>query len=281
MPITGHAKTAGVVGWPVDHSRSPLLHAYWLARYGVDGAYVPLPVHPDNLATALRALPLLGFRGVNVTVPHKEAAIALCDTVDAQARRIGAVNTLAFDETGRIRGWNTDAPGFMANLGAGISGFDARRGPAVVLGAGGAARAVCAALVDAETPELRLLNRTIAKAERLAGDIGGPIRAMAWAETAAAEALAGAALLVNTTSLGMQGQPALDLDLSALPVEAVVTDIVYSPLETELLRRARSRGNPCVDGLGMLLHQAVGGFEAWFGVRPAVDGALRQAVLTG
>lgn len=272
MPLlSGRAKLAGVLGWPVAHSRSPLLHGIWLERHGVDGAYLPLPAPPERFADAARALADLGFRGANVTIPHKEAAFALCDRVAPSAGRAGAVNTLVFRD-GRIEGSNTDGFGFLEHCAQSAPGWRASAGPAVLLGAGGAARAIAAALLDAGCPRLTLVNRTPARAEALARALGGPV------EVADAPPLAGAALLVNTTSLGMAGQPALELDLSPLPADAVVADIVYVPLETPLLAAARARGLRAVDGLGMLLHQARPGFEAWFGVAPAVDGALREAV---
>ncbi len=276
MIPSGAAAVAGVMGWPVRHSRSPRLHGFWLERYGIDGAYVPLAVAPERLETALRALPALGFRGVNVTVPHKEAALGLCDGVDDFARRIGAVNTVTVDGDGRLVGTNTDAFGFIENL-RDRSTWRAADGPAVVLGAGGAARAVVAALLDAGVSELRLVNRTERKAQRLAEAFGAGVVVRPWSERAAA--LEDAALLVNATSLGMEGQPGLDLDLGRLPVRATVCDIVYVPLETPLLRNARVRGHGVVDGLGMLLHQARPGFETWFGVSPEVDEALRTFVL--
>lgn len=277
MSLTGKARIAGVMGWPVGHSRSPRLHGFWLQRYGIDGAYIPMAVQPEHAAEAMRALPKLGFAGCNVTVPHKQTALATADSVDAFARRIGAVNTLVVGADGSIAGSNTDAPGFLANLMQQAPAWQARRAAAVVLGAGGAGRAIVAALVDAGVPEIRVVNRNLARAEALARDIGGPIEVMGWDDRA--KALGDAGLLVNTTVLGMTGQAPLDLALEALPTGAVVNDIVYAPLETELLRLAKARGNAVVDGLGMLLHQARPGFKAWFGVDPEVDDALRQAVL--
>jgi len=277
MILSGKARLAGVMGWPVTHSRSPRLHGYWLRERGIDGAYVPLAVAPENLAAALAALPVLGFRGVNLTVPHKEAAVALCDAVDDHARRIGAVNTIAVDADGKLHGGNTDGYGFLENL-CQESAWQADDGPAVLLGAGGAARAIAVALLDAGVPALRIANRTAARAEALAAALDGPVETVAWADRATA--LSDAALLVNTTTLGMTGAPPLAIDLAALPAAAVVNDIVYAPLETDLLATARARGNPAVDGLGMLLHQARPGFEKWFGVRPTVDAGLRAFVLS-
>ncbi len=276
--LTGRSRLAGVMGWPVAHSRSPRLHGFWLRRYGIDGAYVPLAVRPERLEAAVRGLAALGFAGANATLPHKEALLGLVDRVSGEARRIGAVNTLVIDAEGRIEGRNTDAYGFLENLRAG-AGWNPAAGPAVVLGAGGAARAVLVALLDAGAPEVRLVNRTPARAEALAAAVGGAVRVHPWRE--AARAMAGAGLLVNATTLGMAGQPALDLDLAPLPVEAVVNDIVYVPLETPLLAAARRRGNRVVDGLGMLLHQARPGFAAWFGRDPEVTPELRAFIEQG
>lgn len=277
MILTGRSKLAGVMGWPISHSRSPRLHGFWLERYRIDGAYVPLAVRPDRIGEALRALPVLGFAGTNLTVPHKEAALAHLDEIDDNARRLGAVNTVTVRPDGTLHGQNTDGFGFLAHLRETIGGWNPDGCTVVVLGAGGAARAICAALDDAGAGTIRLLNRTRTRADAVAADLGGPIEPVAWEERA--RSLAGADLLVNTTTLGMSGQPPLELDLSALPMTAVVYDIVYVPLETPLLRAARERGNPIVDGLGMLLHQGRPGFEAWFGVKPQVDEALRRFVI--
>lgn len=274
-------RVAGVVGWPVAHSRSPKLHSYWLARHGIAGAYLPLPVRPGDMQAALRGLAALGFAGCNVTVPHKEAALALADDADAIAKRIGAANLIVVRPDGRLHASNTDAFGFLENLRERAPGWQAQTGPAVVLGAGGSARAVVAALCDAGCPEVRLLNRTRTRAEALAAELlaaelGGAIRVLDW--DARAAALEGAALVANTTTQGMAGHPALDLDLSALPRAAVVTDLVYVPLQTPLLAAARARGNPVADGLGMLLHQARPSFAAWFGVLPEVTAELRTMI---
>lgn len=277
MTISGAARIAGVFGWPVAHSRSPRLHNFWLDQYGIDGAYIPFSTPPEAFEAALRALPALGFRGTNVTVPHKEAALKLVDRADDLARRIGAVNTIVVEEDGSLSGTNTDAFGFSESLSTRASGWSAAAGPAVVLGAGGASRAVLVALIDGGAPEIRLANRTRARADEVAADLGGPVRAIDWEDAAAA--LDDAALLVNTTTLGMTGQPPLDLDLDRLPKDAVVNDIVYVPLKTDLLARAEAHGNRTVDGLEMLLHQARPGFERWFGTAPEVTDALRQHVL--
>jgi shikimate dehydrogenase len=281
MRITGRTKLAGIMGWPVAHSRSPALHNFWLDEHGIDGAYVPLPVRPEELAQALRALPALGFRGCNVTLPHKPMALSVVDRVEPLARRIGAMNTVIIAADGRLEGSNTDVYGFRENLRDGAPDWQPTRGPAVVLGAGGAARAVVAALIEMGVAELRLVNRTRDRAERIAEDLAatpGQISILPW-ETRDA-ALEDAGLLVNTTSLGMTGAPALAIDLALLPPQAVVADLVYVPLETALLAAARRRGHCVVDGLGMLLHQGRPGFEAWFGTPVRVTRELRAAVLT-
>lgn len=283
MSLSGEAKLAGVMGWPVSHSRSPRLHGFWLEKYGIDGAYLPLPVAPEHFGQALRVLGQLGFAGVNVTIPHKHAALAAVDEVSALARRIGAVNTVVRRDDGSLYGDNTDAGGFLENLRCAAPAWRADSGPAVVLGAGGAARAVIVALLDVGVPAVRLVNRTLKRAEALAESltetVDGPLSVVSW--VGRKEALAGAALLVNTTSLGMTGQEPLALALDALPAHAVVNDLVYAPLETPLLAAARRGGHVGVDGLGMLLHQARPGFAAWFGVEPVVDDALRAYVLAG
>lgn len=280
MPsVSATTVKAGVIGWPVDHSLSPRLHGYWLEQLGIDGVYLPLPVAPDDIADAIRALPKLGFAGANVTVPHKEAAFAAVDRLSDTATAIGAVNTIICGADGKLFGDNTDAFGFMENVRNVAAGWRADGGPALILGAGGAARAVIAALIDAGVAEIRLANRTEARAEDLARHFGAPVTVCAWDRRN--EAVDGATLLVNTTTLGMTGKPALDIDIHALAADAVVNDIVYAPLETALLKAARAQGLNAVDGLGMLLHQARPGFEAWFGQRPDVDDALRAHVLAG
>ena len=270
---------AGVLGWPVGHSLSPRLHGFWLGEYGVDGTYEPLPVRPEDFEAALRNLPDQGFAGVNVTVPHKEAAFETVDTLDAVSKRIGAVNTVVINADGSLAGSSTDGFGFLENLKEGAPGWSASTGPAVVLGAGGASRAVTAALLDAGAPGVKLVNRTLSRAEQLARDVGGAITVVPWDDRVAA--LSDAGILVNTTTLGMEGEESLEIDLDPLPPQAVVTDIVYAPLETPLLQQAAKRGNPTVDGLGMLLHQARPGFRQWFGVEPTVTDALRAHVLDG
>ncbi|MGB3407755.1 MAG: shikimate dehydrogenase [Jannaschia sp.] len=266
---------AGVIGDPISHSRSPRLHGHWLARHAIDGQYMPLHVRSADLADALRLLPRLGFAGLNVTLPHKEAVFALADEVSDRARSVGAANTLTFRDE-RIIADNTDGFGFTANLAHRAPERDLTT-PCLVLGAGGAARGVIAALLAEGTPAITLANRSRERADALAADFAGRVHVVDW--ESASGALPGHGLLVNTTSLGMTGQPPLAMDLSRLDPDTVVTDIVYTPLETPLLRDARVRGNTVVDGLGMLLHQAVPGFAAWFGITPDVDDALRIAVL--
>lgn len=272
MPIlSGTSRVAGIIGWPVSHSRSPRLHGHWLERYGIDGAYMPLPVRPEHFASAVMGLQHAGFAGANVTIPHKIAAFEICDVVEESARRAGAVNTLVFNG-GRVSGSNTDGWGFLAHLRA--NGLAMPCGPALLLGAGGAARAIASVLLEAGVP-VTVTNRTPDRAERLASDLPR-LGLVPW--EARAEATADAALLVNTTSLGMHGHPGLDLPLDHASPSLVVCDIVYVPLETPLLAEARARGLQAVDGLGMLLHQAVPGFHAWFGVMPEVDDQLRHFV---
>jgi shikimate dehydrogenase len=281
MRISGTTQLAGIMGWPVAHSRSPLLHGFWLRETGVDGAYVPLPVRPDHIAEALRALPALGFRGCNLTIPHKQTALSVVDRVEPLARRIGAVNTVVVAPDGSLEASNTDAFGFRENLREAAPQWDPAGGPAVIFGAGGAARAVVAALADAGVAEIRIVNRTLSHAEALARDLSTPatrITVHSWSEASSMQRDAG--LLVNTTSLGMTGEPPLLIDLSPLPPPAPVVDIVYVPLETSLLAIARKQGHAVVDGLGMLLHQGRPGFEAWFGAPVQVTPALRSALVS-
>jgi shikimate dehydrogenase len=269
--LSGKARLAGVIGWPVAHSRSPRLHGFWLARYDIDGAYLPLAVRPEDFVVAIRGLIAAGFAGANVTIPHKEAAAALCDEVAPFARRAGAVNTLAFAE-GRIIGSNTDGIGFLANLRQ--HGIDPARGPALILGAGGAARAIAAVLLDLGI-SISLCNRTRDRAEGLAKSLPG-CRVIDWEARDAA--LSDHALLVNTTTLGMAGHDPLTIDLARAAPHTCVADIVYVPLETPLIAAAHAHGLKTAPGLGMLLHQAVPGFAAWFGVTPVVDAALHDFV---
>jgi shikimate dehydrogenase len=267
-------KRAGIIGWPVRQSLSPLLHSYWLREHGIEGEYLPLAVRPEDFAAEVAHLPERGFAGVNVTVPHKEAAFALAAAKDGDAKETGAVNVLVF-ENGKVLGKNTDVSGFLTSLTIGLGPDAAARGPVVVLGAGGAARAIVLALVRGGAREIRLVNRTRERADSLAKQFTGKaaLATADWGDWSAA--LAGAGLLVNTTSLGMTGKGELTLPLDALPRGAAVSDIVYNPLETELLKSARTRGHATLDGLGMLMHQAVPAFAAWFGVTPRVTPALR------
>ena len=277
MIISGKALLAGVMGWPVSHLRSPRLHNYWLEKHNIDGAYLPFAVNPKTAIQAFQSLPALGIRGVNVTVPHKEIALQLCDHVDDLAQRIGAVNTIVVTEEGRLSGTNTDGFGFMENLRDRQPQWQAT-GPAVIIGAGGAARAILVALLDSGVPEIRITNRTRARAEELAATLNNErIRIIDWDQRE--DCLADADLLVNTTTLGMTGHLPLSLDIKSLPLTATVYDIVYAPLKTALLQDAAERGHPTVDGIGMLLHQARPGFKAWFGIDPVVDDRLRQYVL--
>jgi shikimate dehydrogenase len=268
---------AGVIGQPVAHSRSPALHSYWLRRYGLKGAYVPMDVDRADLGRVLDAMPRMGFVGANVTIPHKEAVLALADVVTDRAALIGAANTLVFRRDGRLQADNTDGAGFIANLRQHVPNWQPTVGAAAVLGAGGAARAVIAALIEAGVPEIRLSNRTHARSDALRADFGAKIRVYDW--TAMAATISGATTVVNTTSLGMVGKQELTVPVEALRPGAVVTDLVYTPLKTRFLQDAAARGCHVVDGLGMLLHQAAPGFERWFGQRPEVDEATRQAVL--
>ncbi|WP_170606498.1 shikimate dehydrogenase [Ruegeria arenilitoris] len=268
---------AGVIGHPVAHSRSPKLHGHWLKAHGLSGHYIPMDVAPADLETVLRALPKAGFVGANITVPHKEAALRLSDHAADRASVIGAANTLVFREDGSIHADNTDGYGFMANLRSGAPDWVPQDGPAVVFGAGGAARAVLWALADAGVPEIMLTNRTSNRADHLKEEFGQRITVVDWVQ--AGNVVENAELVVNTTSLGMQGQPELRVPLDGLQPGTVVTDLVYTPLKTRLLRTAEEAGCTTVDGLGMLLHQAVPGFERWFGLRPEVDEDARAAAL--
>jgi shikimate dehydrogenase len=269
-------RRACVIGWPVEHSRSPLIHRYWLKQYGLDGAYEKEAVKPEDLPAFLGGLAARGYAGANVTLPHKEAALRLAAVADEAARTIGAANTLWLDEAGRLNASNTDAYGFVTNLNAVAPGWNGGRRPVMVLGAGGAGRAVLHGLLAEGASRILLANRTAGRAQELADAFGPAVTVVDWRERD--HALFGCGLLVNATSLGMTGKEALDLDLALLPSDATVADLVYSPLETRLLAAARGRDNRAVDGLGMLLHQAVPGFERWFGIRPAVTAELRAHV---
>jgi shikimate dehydrogenase len=268
---------AGVIGSPIAHSRSPQLHAHWLKTLGIQGFYIPMDVTEADLESVLRALPMMGFRGVNITVPHKEKALEIADMVTDRATLIGAANTLVFREDGQIQADNTDGYGFTENLRQNAPGWTPEAGPAAVLGAGGAARAVIAALLDVGVPEILLSNRTRVRAEALQQQFGRRVVVVEWVQ--AGNMLEEAQTVVNTTTLGMVGQPPLRVPLDGLRKGAVVTDLVYAPLQTRLLIEAEKMGCVAVDGLGMLLHQAVPAFERWFGTRPEVDAATRAAAL--
>ena len=269
---------AGVVGHPIAHSRSPSLHNYWLRRYGLKGHYIPIDIAPSDLAELIRALPRLGFVGVNITIPHKEDILHFADIVTDRAALIGAANTLIFRKDGKIHADNTDGSGFIANIRQSAPAWAPAAGPAVVLGAGGAARAVVAALIEVGVPEIRLANRTRPRADALRSDFGAKVHVHEWVQ--AGNLLDDAVTVVNTTSLGMTGKPDFNVPLTRLNPRALVTDLVYTPLKTQFLIEAEALGCTVVDGLGMLLHQAAPGFERWFGIRPEVDEATRQAVLS-
>jgi shikimate dehydrogenase len=268
-------KKACVIGWPISHSRSPLIHGYWLKQHGIDGSYTRQPVEPDELDGFLSALERQGYAGCNVTLPHKENAFHLVTPADPSTERLGAVNTV-FLEDGRLLGTNTDGEGFINNLLSSAPDLQLRNSQAVVLGAGGASLAVVNAILEQGVSEVLVFNRTREKAEQLKARFGGRVRAADWEK--AADQISECRLLVNTTSLGMRGQPALDINLTRLNPEAVVTDIVYTPLRTRLLQDAAARGNHVVEGLGMLLHQALRGFSLWFGVTPMVTAELHDLV---
>jgi shikimate dehydrogenase len=270
-------KLAGVMGMPVLQSRSPLLHNHWIAKYGLNAAYGHFPVQPEHLEQAVRGLSALGLAGCNITIPHKVNAMSFMDWVDPLAQRMGAINCIVVQPDGALHGFNFDGYGYIQSLRDVKPDWRADEGPVVVFGAGGAARAVVLSLVDLGAKEIRLINRTQAKAQELAQGLETVVKVLGWQERH--DALAGAALLINTTNQGMYDQPALDVSLDALPTSALVSDAVYIPLETPLLQAARLRGHATVNGLGMLLNQARPAFQAWFGVMPEITPELQQAVL--
>jgi shikimate dehydrogenase len=267
---------AGVMGWPVMHSRSPMMHNHWFGQHGRAGSYVPLAIRPEGLESALRALHPLGFAGCNLTIPHKERAMTIVDEVDALARAIGAISCVVVRADGSLSGTNNDCYGFIQNVKDEQPGWRADQGPIAVIGAGGGSRAVCYGLAREGAREIRLVNRTFDRAKALADEFGAPIKPLAWSDRH--DALEGAAMVVNTTSQGMVGQTALDLRLDKLPKTALAADIVYIPLETPFLAAARQRGNRTVNGLGMLLHQGRPAWKAWFGIEPEVTPELRKMV---
>ena len=267
---------AGVLGWPVMHSRSPLLHNYWFEKYRLAGRYVPLAIEPAGLAAALRALYPLGFAGCNLTIPHKQAALAIVDEVDAVASKIGAISCVIVRPDGSLGGSNNDCYGFIRNLKQEHPAWRADAGPIAVIGAGGGARAVCYALAQEGAREIRLINRTFERARRIADEFGAPVTALSWEQRE--DALADVAMVVNTTNQGMRGEPALDLKLDRLPPSALAADLIYVPRETPFLAAARERGNRTINGLGMLLHQARPAWQAWFGIAPEVTPELRTLI---
>lgn len=275
--MSGKIPLAGVIGSPISHSKSPQIHKHWLKTYGLSGDYVPMDVAPQDLKQVLEVLPKAGFVGVNITIPHKEAVLEIADLVTDRATLIGAANTLIFRKDGKIHADNTDGYGFVENLKAGAPMWQPTSGPATVMGAGGSARAVIASLLDAGVPEILLTNRTRVRAEKLADDFGGRLTIVDWVQ--AGNILEESTLVVNTTSLGMIGKPSMRVPLDGLRRGTIVTDLVYAPLKTDLLAAAEQAGCITVDGLGMLLHQAVPAFERWFGERPDVDSATRAAAL--
>ena len=265
---------AAVMGWPVMHSLSPLMHNTWMEQEGLKGTYVPLAIEPGALEPALRALHPLSFSGCNLTIPHKLDAMTIVDEVDEVARKIGAMSCVVVREDGTLFGTNNDWLGFIGNLKQFFPDFRADTGPVTVIGAGGGGRAVCFAMLDQGAREIRLVNRTPEEPALIAAEFGGPITPVAWAERHAA--LDGAVMVINATSQGMKGEPALDIQLDTLPVSALAVDIIYTPLETPFLAAARMRGNPTLNGLGMLLHQGPGAWKRWFGIQPAITDALRR-----
>jgi shikimate dehydrogenase len=267
---------AGLLGWPVAHSRSPVIHNHWLAEHGIAGRYVLFPVPPEKLERAVRGMAALGLRGCNVTTPHKQAIFPLLDRVDELARTIGAVNTVVVEADGKLSGFNNDGNGFIQSLRDAQPGWRPDSGPVLVLGAGGAARAVVASLAAQGATEIRLANRTIEKAQELARVVGPAVRVVPWERRQ--DALDGIAMLANATSCGSPGKPELEISLASLPGSAVVGDLIYVPPETALLAQARARGNVTVNGLGLLLNQARPAFASWFGVMPEITPALRQAI---
>lgn len=270
-------KLAGVMGWPVAHSRSPIIHNHWIRQYSLHAAYGHFTVEPHRVGEAIHGLRALGLAGCNITIPHKVEAMQFVDVIHPLAQRIGAINCVVVQEDGQLAGYNHDGYGFIHSLLEAQPHWRADTGPIVVLGAGGASRAILVSLIDGGAKEIRLINRTRANAEQLADEFGPVIRVMDWSEKEAA--LDQAVLLVQTTNQGMHGEPPLDLNLMNLPSSALVADIIYTPLETPLLAQARMRGNDTVNGLGMLLHQARPAFASWFGVDPQVSPELMQAVL--
>ena len=273
----GRIALAAVLGSPIAHSKSPILHGYWLKHYGISGFYLPIDVSSDNLRQVLEVMPKMGFVGANVTIPHKVQVLSFAETITDRAMEIGAANTVTFDATGKMHADNTDGEGFVKNICYNVPNWVPQKGPALVLGAGGAARAIVSGLLHQRVPEIFICNRTRKKAEKIAIDFGEKIRVIDWRDSS--NFLAEANILINTTSLGMIGRPALPIDLKYLTAKTLVSDIVYNPIQTDLLKQAKQKGCVTVDGLGMLIYQAVPGFTKWFGEEPKVDAAIREVLL--
>ena len=268
---------AGVMGWPISQSRSPILHNYWINKYKLNGRYVPLAVRPERLTDAIRGLPALGFRGCNLTMPHKQMAMTMVDSLTDTAKRIGAVNCIVVGDDGKMSGTNNDGNGYVLSVQEVVPSWKPDIGPIAILGAGGAARAIIVAMLERGAKEIRLINRTYEKAEQLAKDFGAAIKPMRWEKRAGA--IADVALLTNATNQGMTGKPPLDISLDKLSKQTIVSDLIYVPPETPFLAAARGRGNVTVNGLGMLLHQARPAFQAWFGAMPEITQDLRDAIM--
>lgn len=275
--MSGEFGLAGVMGWPIAQSRSPVIHNYWLEKYRINGRYVPLAVKPERLPDAIRGLPALGFRGCNLTMPHKQMAMAMVDSLTDTAKRIGALNCIVVGDEGKLLGVNNDGNGYVLSVQEVAPQWTPDAGPIAILGAGGAARALIVALLERGAKEIRLVNRTLEKAEQLAKEYGAAIKPMAWDKRS--DVIGDVALLANATSQGMIGKPALDISLDKLSKQTLVSDLIYVPPETPFLAAAKARGNVTINGLGMLLHQARPAFQAWFGVMPEITPELRAAVM--
>jgi len=270
-------KLAGVMGWPIAQSRSPILHNYWIEKYNLNGRYVPLAVRPERLADAIRGLPALGFRGCNLTMPHKQLAMTMVDSLTDTAKRIGAINCIVVGDDGKMSGTNNDGNGYVLSVQEVAPHWKPSDGPIAILGAGGAARAIIVALLERGVKEIRLINRTFEKAERLAKEFGPAVKPLAWDKRS--DAIGDVALLANATDQGMLGKSALDISLDKLSKQTLVSDLIYVPPETPFLAAAKARGNVTINGLGMLLHQARPAFQAWFGVLPEITSDLRTKIM--
>ena len=267
----------GVMGYPIEHSRSPIIHNHWIKQYKLSGTYGLFPVNPKNLEKAIQGISALGLAGCNVTIPHKVEATRYMDWLDPFAKKVGAINTIVVQPSGEMQGFNHDGYGYLSSIKESLPDWSASHGPIVVIGAGGASRAILVALLDAGAQEIRLINRTTEKARELANEFGPEICPVIWQDRH--NALAGSTLVVNTTNQGMHNQPELDIHLDELPQNALVSDIIYTPLQTKFLKDASNRGNTSINGLGMLLHQARPAFESWFGVMPNVTAELKDKLL--